>query len=86
MGWNEIVEYQEEYGENWEVIINSENVLLRYKTRLLMKHDTAGVIEEFDPALMMSLMDYVTVFEDGRLQIKFYDGMEFEIATEQKVS
>ena len=47
-----------------------------------MKHDTAGVIEEFDPALMMSLMDYVTVFEDGRLQIKFYDGMEFEIATE----
>ena len=24
----------------------------------------------------------ITVFEDGRLQIKFYDGTEFEVETE----
>lgn len=82
MSWNEIVEHQEEYRETWQTNINSEDVLLRYKTRLLRKHAAAGVIEEFDSALMMSIMDHITVFEDGRLQILFYDGTEFEVATE----
>lgn len=82
MSWNEIVEHQEEYREKWETNINSEDVLLRYKTRLLIKHIAAGAIEEFDPVLMMAVMDHITVFEDGRLQILFYDGTEFEVATE----
>ena len=47
-----------------------------------MKHVEAGPIKEFDPELMMAVMDHITVFEDGRLKIKFYDGMEFEVATE----
>ena len=72
MSWNEIVEHQEEYRETWETNINSEDVLLRYKIRLLIKHITAGAIEEFDPVLMMAVMDHITVFEDGRLQILFY--------------
>ena len=74
--------HQEEYQEKWEANIKSEDVLLRYKTRLLMKHAAEGTIEEFDPALMMAVMDHITVYEDGRLQIKFYDGTEFEVATE----
>ena len=48
----------------------------------MIKHITAGAIEEFDPVLMMAVMDHITVFEDGRLQILFYDGTEFEVATE----
>lgn len=73
--------------ENWIYSINSthiksDDVLLRYKTRLLMKHAEAGVIEEFDPALMMAVMDHITVYEDGRLKIRFYDETEFEVATE----
>ena len=47
-----------------------------------MKDAAVGTIEEFDPALMMAVMDHITVFEDGRLKIKFYDGTEFEVATE----
>ena len=47
-----------------------------------MQHAGAGEIKEFDAALMMAVMDHIIVFEDGRLQIKFYDGTEFEIATE----
>lgn len=82
MGWNEIVENQEDYQEKWESNIKGEDVLLRYKTRLLMKHASAGAIEKFEPELMMAVMDHITVFEDGRLQIKFYDGTEFEVATE----
>lgn len=77
-----MAEHREEYQEKWEENIKDEDVLLRYKTRLLMKHVAARPIEEFEPALMMAVMDHITVYEDGRLQIKFYDGTEFEVATE----
>lgn len=39
-------------------------------------------IEAYDAKLMISVMEHITVFEDGRLTIKFYDGTEFEVATE----
>jgi DNA invertase Pin-like site-specific DNA recombinase len=82
MSWNEIVENQEDYQEAWKANLQGEDILLRYKTRLLLKQAATGAIEEFVPDLMMTVMDHITVFEDGRLQIKFYDGTEFEIATE----
>ena len=37
---------------------------------------------DFELELMLAVMDHITVFEDGRLQIKFYDGTEFEVETE----
>lgn len=82
MSWNEMVVHQEEYQERWKENIKSEDVLLRYKTRLLMKHVAAGEIKDFEPELMMAVMDHITVFEDGRLKIRFYDRIEFEVATE----
>ena len=82
MSWNEIAEHPEDYQETWDANIKSDDVLLRYKTRLLMKHAVAGTIKEFNPELMMAVMDHITVYEDGRLQIRFYDETEFEVATE----
>lgn len=82
MSWNEIVVHQADYQERWQENIKGDDVLLRYKTKLVMKHAAAGTIKEFDPELMMAVMDHVTVFEDGRLKIRFYDGTEFEVETE----
>lgn len=82
MSWNEIVEKKTNYQESWQDNIKGDDVLLRYKTKLVMKQAAAGPIKEFDPELMMSVMDHITVYEDGRLQIRFYDETEFEVATE----
>lgn len=82
MSWNEIVEKQTNYQESWQDNIKGDDVLIRYKTRLVMQHVAAGTINEFDLELMLAVMDHITVFEDGRLQIKFYDGTEFEVETE----
>ena len=82
MSWNEIVEKQTNYQESWQDNIKGDDVLLRYKTKLVMKQAAAGPIKEFDPELMMAVMDHITVYEDGRLQIRFYDETEFEVATE----
>lgn len=82
MSWNEMVDYQPDYQERWQENIRGDDVLLRYKTRLVMQHAAVGPIKEFDLKFMLAVMDYITVFEDGRLQIKFYDGTEFEVETE----
>ena len=79
MSWNEIVEKQTNYQESWQDSIKGDDVLLRYKTRLVMQHAAAGTINEFNLELMLAVMDHIT---DGRLQIKFYDGTEFEVETE----
>ena len=79
---HEIVDYQQDYQEHWQENIRGDDVLLRYKTKLVMQHVAAGPIKEFDLKLMLAVMDHITVFEDGRLQIKFYDETEFEVETE----
>lgn len=47
-----------------------------------MKYMEAGPIKEFDSAHMMAVMEHITVYEDGRLKIRFYDETEFEDTTE----
>lgn len=58
-----------------------DDVLLRYKTNLLMKQ-VVGPVKEFKPNFMMMVMDCITIFEDRRLQIKFYDRTKIEVTTE----
>lgn len=43
---------------------------------------TKGKIKELDGELMIMAMDYIKIFESGRLVIRFYDGTEFECETE----
>ena len=65
--------------------LNRSNLLSNFKVLGMYRKAVSkakSVIKEFNPELMMAVMDYITVFEDGRLQIKFYDGTEFEVATE----
>lgn len=83
MSWNEIVDHQADYQERWQENIRGDDVLLRYKTRLVIQHAVAGPIKEFDLKLMLAVMDHITVFEVGRFQIKFYDETEFEVETEK---
>lgn len=82
MSWIEIVVHQADYQERWHENIRDDDVLLRYKTRLVIQHAAAGPIKEFDLKLMLAVMDHITVFEEGRLQIKFHDETEFEVETE----
>ena len=42
-----------------------------------MNHVIAGPIKEFELELMLAIMYYIKVFEDGRPQIKFYDEIAF---------
>lgn len=83
MSWNEIVNNQEDHNEHWQENLHSADLLLRFKTKLLMKQvNKVGTLKQFNPELMLAIMDNITIYEDGRLKIKFYDGSEFEVETE----
>lgn len=77
MGWNEIAGHPKKYESTWKKNLKSGNELLCYKTRQIMEAAKEGLIEEFDPWLMIRVMDIITVYESGDLKIRFYDGTEF---------
>ncbi len=82
MAWNEIAGHCEEYEEKWKKNLEEGNELLRYKTKQIMEAAKKGPIKEFDDRLMIMVMDIITVYEIGRLTIRFYDGTEFVYDTE----
>ena len=55
---------------------------MRYKTKQIMAAAKKGKIKELDGELMIMAMDYIKIFESGRLVIRSYDGTEFECETE----
>lgn len=82
MSWNEIAGNYNEYLDFWNKNLEDSDELLHHKTRLLMAAARKGKIKEFDGELMIMVMDYIKVFESGKLVIRFYDGTEFECETE----
>ena len=77
MGWNAIAEHPKKFESVWKKNLKSGNELLGYKTRQIMEAAKKGSIKDFDPWLMIRVMDIITVCENGNLTIRFYDGTEF---------
>lgn len=83
MSWNEIAGNYDEYKDFWEKNLKEGDELLRHKTKQIMAAAKKGKIKELDGELMIMAMDYIKIFESGRLVIRFYDGTEFECETEE---
>ena len=82
MSWNEIAGNYDEYKDFWKKNLKEGDELLRYKTKQIMAAAKKGKIKELDGELMIMAMDYIKIFESGRLVIRSYDGTEFECETE----
>ena len=82
MSWNQITGNLSEYVDHWRENMREGNELLRYKTAQLAAEAKKGPIKEFDPELMIKVMDHIMVFESGNLRIRFFDGTEFSCETE----
>ena len=77
ISWNAIAGNRADYEERWKTNLEVGNELLRHKTRQIMDAARKGTIGEFNPRLMIMVMDTITVYESGSLKIRFYDGTEF---------
>jgi DNA invertase Pin-like site-specific DNA recombinase len=82
MSWNEIASNPDDYQEAWNKKLAEGIELERIKTEHLMAVAKKGKIKELEPDLVIQVLDYIKVYESGKLAIKFYDGTEFECETE----
>ena len=80
--WNEMAGHMDDYKVFWQRNLSEGDELLLYKTRQVMAEDKKGTIKELDGELMIMVMDYIKVYESGRLIIRFNDGTECECETE----
>lgn len=81
--FNEMVENKEYFMEKWKVGLQSENFLIRYKTKQFIKIlKNAKVLEEFDIDLFFRIIEKITVFEGEKIIVTLLDGTEIECEIE----
>jgi len=84
MAWNGILESREYFIKKWGVQKQSENLLVRYRAMVFMESVTgADLIQKMDTDLVLKILDYIKVFEDGALKVVFLDGTEIECRSEE---
>lgn len=83
MAWNEILENRGYFLRKWETQEKSEDLLEVYRAkdfRELIKEETMkrGMSIDF----MLKVLDYIKVFENGNVSVKFMDGTAIECENE----
>ncbi len=84
MAWNLMIENKEHLIEKWKRIILEDDLLLGYRAKsLLNKVEEIGPIKRMDLDFMLETMDHIKIFEDGLIQVVFYDGSKMECKNEE---
>lgn len=81
--FNTIIENKDYFMEKWKEHLNSDNVLVRYKSKQFIKIiENAKPIKEFDVNLFLKLIEKMTVFEGEKIIVSLLDGTEIECEIE----
>ncbi len=77
--FNAMIENKYYFMEKWKEELQSENVLVRYKSGEFIKIiENADVIEEFDMDLFFRIIEKMTVFEGNKIIVTLLDGTDIE--------
>jgi hypothetical protein len=58
---------------------NVDDLLTAYRARDFLKlTENSEHIDKFDTDFMIRVLDNITIYENGKIIIKFYDGTEIE--------
>ncbi|MDO4302011.1 MAG: recombinase family protein [Clostridia bacterium] len=79
IAWNAIIDNLESCRVKWNVLASGEDLLMAYKARDFLKlTENAEHIDKVDTDFMIRVLDNITIYESGKIIIKFYDGTEIE--------
>jgi len=77
--WNSLIENIDEAKKRWERYAEFGTPLEQYRAvQFTDIAEEAGDITKFDNEFMLKVLDHITVYESGRLVVKFMDGTEVE--------
>lgn len=81
--WNTLLENREQAVPKWEEAMNGDGLLARYRAKMFLElTKKAQPIDELDTDLMLRVLDYIKVYEEGMLVVVFLDGTEIEYRAE----
>jgi len=77
--FNALVENKDFFLEKWKEMLQSENVLLKYKSKQFIGIlVNAGRVEEFDIDIYFKIIEKTIVFEGNKVIVTLLDGTEIE--------
>ncbi|GIW57284.1 MAG: hypothetical protein KatS3mg083_229 [Candidatus Dojkabacteria bacterium] len=77
------MENKDYFIEMWKDKLNSENVLVRYRTKQFMGIlADAEIVEDFDVDMYFKIVEKMTVFEGEKIIVSLLDGTEIEVVIE----
>lgn len=81
--FNAIIENKDYFTEKWKEGLKSDNALVRYRTKQLIKIiEKEEPIKEFDVNLFFKIIEKMTVFEGQKIIVSLLDGTEIEVVIE----
>lgn len=86
MAWNHIVDNREQFMEKWHEQMESDDLLIPFRVlQFIELAENVDRIENIDLDLILRTLDYIKVFEDGKLLVRFMEGTELECKSEEKL-
>ncbi|SHH39920.1 recombinase family protein [Clostridium grantii] len=81
--FNAMVENKEFFMEKWKAVLNSENVLVKYKAKQFIRiMEKSKEIKGFDVDLFFKIIEKMTVFDGKKVIVTLLDGTEIECEIE----
>lgn len=79
IAWNTIIDNIESCKAKWEMQANGNDLLTAYRARdFLRLTENQKEIDKVDTDFVIRVLDNITVYENGRIVIRFLDGTEIE--------
>lgn len=79
MAWNGILENKENFLWKWEEQEKSANLLEVYRAKAFREFIKEEAVKRgMSIDLMLKVLDYIKVFENGKVLVKFMDGTAIE--------
>lgn len=79
IAWNTIIDNIESCKAKWEMQTNNDDLLTAYRARdFLGLTENQKQIDKVDTDFMIRVLDNITIYENGKIIIKLFDGTEIE--------
>lgn len=79
MAWNGILENKEYFLRKWGEQEKSEDLLEVYRAKDFRKLVKEVLEEKIDTDFMLRVLDYIKIFEDGKLLVMFREGTRIQL-------
>lgn len=77
--YNMLIDNKPQVLEKWKKLMKGEDLWKKYKVREFIEIiNRVEKLKEFDPILMLKMLDHIVVYKTGKIEVIFFDGAVIE--------